>query len=28
VRWYLDQRGWCHTGSRLGLLEPAGLSSP
>ena len=36
VRWYLDQRSWCHTvrqqggytGSRLGLLEPAGLSSP
>jgi dTDP-glucose 4,6-dehydratase len=28
VRWYLDQRSWCHTGSRLGLLEPAGLGSP
>jgi dTDP-glucose 4,6-dehydratase (EC 4.2.1.46) len=36
VRWYLEQQDWCHavrqqggyTGSRLGLLEPAGLSSP
>jgi dTDP-glucose 4,6-dehydratase len=36
VRWYLDHLDWCrsvreqggYTGSRLGLLVPAGLSSP